>query len=135
FTVKEPLVDLRAFRDRNFATGSLFSFTIGIGLYGLVLLFPLFLARVRGYDSLQIGETMFVTGAFMMVTAPIAGALGQRLDPRVMMFIGLALFAVSCIELLPITKDWSYAELFVPQALRGVALMISFIPVSMLALG
>jgi DHA2 family multidrug resistance protein len=135
FTAKEPIVDLRAFADRNFATGSLFSFGIGIGLYGLVFLFPLFLARVRGYDSLQIGETMFVTGAFMMVTAPIAGALGQKLDPRVMMFIGLGLFALSCVELLPITKDWSYSELFVPQAMRGVGMMIAMIPVNILALG
>ena len=63
---------------------------------------------MRGYDSLQIGETMFVTGAFMMVTAPIAGALGQKLDPRVMMFVGLGLVALSCIELLPITKDWAF---------------------------
>jgi MFS transporter, DHA2 family, multidrug resistance protein len=135
FTAKEPIVDLRAFADRNFATGSLFSFVIGIGLYGLVLMFPLFLARVRGYDSLQIGETMFVTGGFMMVTAPIAGALGQKLDPRLMMFAGLGLFALSCVELLPITKDWSYTELFVPQAMRGVGMMIAMIPVNILALG
>jgi DHA2 family multidrug resistance protein len=134
-TVKEPLVEIRAFLDRNFATGSLFSFVLGIGLYGLVYLFPLFLARVRGYDSLQIGDTMFVTGLFMMITAPIAGALAQKLDPRIMMGIGLTLFAVSCIELTPITKDWSYNELFIPQAMRGVALMLSMIPVSILALG
>jgi DHA2 family multidrug resistance protein len=134
-TASEPIVDLRAFANRNFATGSLFSFVIGVGLYGLVLLFPLFLARVRGYDSLQIGETMFVTGAFMMVTAPIAGGLAQKLDPRLMMFFGLGLFALSCIELTPITKDWSYGELFVPQAMRGVGMMAAMIPVSILALG
>jgi DHA2 family multidrug resistance protein len=134
-TVKEPLVEIRAFLDRNFATGSLFSFVLGIGLYGLVYLFPLFLARVRGYDALQIGDTMFVTGLFMMITAPIAGGLGQKLDPRIMMGLGLSLFAISCIELTPITKDWSYSELFIPQAMRGVALMLSMIPVSILALG
>ena len=56
-------MELRAFRNANFAFGSLFSFVLGIGLYGSVYLLPLFLGRVRGYDSLQIGETMFVTGA------------------------------------------------------------------------
>ncbi|MBN9017566.1 MAG: DHA2 family efflux MFS transporter permease subunit [Rhizobiales bacterium] len=132
---KEPIVDIRAFNNRNFATGSLFSFMLGVGLYGLVYLYPVFLARVRGYDSLQIGETMFVTGIFMMITAPIAGQLAQRIDPRWMMAFGLSLFAVSCLELVPITKDWSFNELFIPQALRGVALMTSMIPVSMLALG
>ena len=52
-----------------------------------------------------------------------------------MMAFGLSLFAVSCLELVPITKDWAFSELFIPQALRGVALMTSMMPVSMLALG
>jgi len=78
---------------------------------------------------------MFVTGAFMMVTAPVAGMLGQKLDPRLMMFFGLSLFALSCIELTPITKDWSYGELFIPQAMRGVGMMTAMIPVNILALG
>ncbi len=134
-TAAEPIVDIRAFADRNFATGSLFSFVLGVGLYGLVFLYPIFLARVRGYDSLEIGNTMFVSGAFMMVTAPIAGTLAQKMDPRWMMAVGLALFAVSCVELVPITRDWAFVELFVPQAVRGVAMMICMLPVSVLALG
>ena len=85
-------MELRAFRDANFAFGSLFSFVLGIGLYGSVYLVPLFLARVRGYDSLQIGETMFVTGAAMFLSAPIAGQLARRMDLRVMLAIGLAMF-------------------------------------------
>lgn len=132
---KEPIVDIRAFKNRNFATGALFSFMLGVGLYGLVYLYPVYLARVRGYDSLQIGETMFVTGIFMMMTAPIAGRLAQKVDPRFMMAFGLSLFAFSCLELVPITKDWAFGELFIPQALRGVALMTSMLPVSILALG
>ena len=49
---------------------ALFSFVMGIGLYGLTYLYPLFLARVRGYSALQIGETMFVTGLCMFLMAP-----------------------------------------------------------------
>ena len=61
-TAKEPIVDLRAFSDRNFALGSLFSFVVGIGLYGLTYLYPVYLAQIRGYNALMIGETMFVSG-------------------------------------------------------------------------
>ena len=49
-TAREPIVDLRAFANRNFAVGSLFSFVLGIGLYGLTYLYPVYLAQVRGYD-------------------------------------------------------------------------------------
>src|SRR5262249_57015553 len=48
----QPIVDLRAFTDRNFGLGSLFSFVLGIGLYGLTYLYPLYLAQVRGYNAL-----------------------------------------------------------------------------------
>ncbi len=56
---------------------------MGIGLYGLTYLYPVYLGRIRGYDSLMIGETMFVTGLCMFFTAPVAGMLSQKLDPRV----------------------------------------------------
>ncbi|TCT39885.1 DHA2 family efflux MFS transporter permease subunit [Martelella mediterranea] len=135
FTTRYPVVDLRAFRDFNFSIGSIFSFSIGIGLYGLVYLFPLYMANIRGYDALMIGETMFVTGAAMMITAPISGILSNKLDPRVMMAIGLGLFAFSTWQMTHITAEWDYWELFWPQALRGVALMMSMIPVSNIALG
>jgi DHA2 family multidrug resistance protein len=134
-TAKAPIVDLRAFLDRNFATGSVFFFILGIGLYGLVYLYPIFLARVRGYDSLEIGKTMFVTGAFMMAAAPFAGRLAQRVDPRLMIGAGFALLALSCLELVPITRDWAFGALFLPQAVRGVGLMLAMVPASMLALG
>ena len=61
-TARAPIVDLRAFLDRNFAVGSLFSFVLGIGLYGLTYLYPVYLAQIRGYDALMIGDTMFVSG-------------------------------------------------------------------------
>ncbi|MEY9196235.1 MFS family permease [Sinorhizobium fredii] len=66
FKVEFPVVDLRAFANRNFTFGSLFSFVMGIGLYGLTYLYPLYLGRIRGYDSLMIGETMFVSGLAML---------------------------------------------------------------------
>jgi DHA2 family multidrug resistance protein len=93
FRVDFPVVDLRAFSNANFAFGSLFSFVMGVGLYGLTYLYPVYLGRIRGYDSMMIGETMFVSGAAMFLTAPVAGALSSKLDPRVMMMIGFAGFA------------------------------------------
>jgi len=54
-TVEEPIVDIRAFTDRNFGIGCLISFCIGIGLYGLTYMYPRYLAEVRGYSALMIG--------------------------------------------------------------------------------
>ena len=81
-TAQQPIVDLRAFTDRNFALGSLFSFVLGIGLYGLTYLYPVYLAQVRGYNALMIGETMFVSGSAMFLRAPIVGRLLNKVDLR-----------------------------------------------------
>ncbi|MTH76811.1 DHA2 family efflux MFS transporter permease subunit [Paracoccus aestuariivivens] len=135
FTAEEPIVRLDAFADRNFVMGSLFSFGMGIGLYGLIYIFPVYLSSVRGYNSLQIGEAMIVSGASMFLTAPIAGRLSRSVDPRIIMGIGFVMFASSCWMMTGLTEDWDYWEIFVPQILRGVSLMLCMVPVSNIALG
>jgi len=134
-TARQPIVDLRAFRDRNFGLGSLFSFVLGIGLYGLTYLYPVYLAQVRGYDALMIGETMFVSGVFMFLSAPAAGRLSTTLDPRYMLIAGFLSFAAGTYWMTWLTKDWDFWELFWPQVFRGVGLMTAMIPINNIALG
>ncbi len=134
-TYRNPIVDLTAFANRNFASGSVFSFAVGIGLYGMVYLLPLYLGTVRGLNSLQIGEILFVTGLTQFLTAPIAGTLGRKLDPRIPLAIGFAMMAVSTWLLSHLTADWDFYELMAPQMLRGAGVMIAMIPVNALALG
>lgn len=135
FTAPQPVVDLFAFKDVNFAVGSAFSFVMGIGLYGLTYLYPVYLAGIRGLNSLQIGETMFVSGLAMFVSAPLAGFLASKLDLRVMLMIGFVMFGWSSWMLVDITHDWQFNELFWPQVWRGLALMLCMVPINNLALG
>ncbi len=135
-TEKTPIVDLSSFKDRNFRTGAMFSFVLGIGLYGLTYVYPVYLARVRGYSALQIGETMFVTGLCMFLMAPISGTLMRRgVDPRIMLAVGFTGFAVGTWQASLITKDWDFYELLIPQILRGMSLMLAMIPITNTALG
>jgi DHA2 family multidrug resistance protein len=134
-TAREPIVDLRAFGNRNFAVGSLFSFVLGIGLYGLTYLYPVYLAQVRGYDALMIGDTMFVSGLAMFLSAPIAGQLSQKFDPRLLLMAGFVLFAVGTWQMTFMTQDWDFWELLWPQIFRGLGLMFAIVPVTNTALG
>jgi DHA2 family multidrug resistance protein len=135
FRARQPIVDLTAFTDRNFWTGSLFSFVMGIGLYGLTYIYPVYLASVRGYSSLMIGKTMFVTGVCMFIMAPISGRLMTRVDPRLMIAVGFAGFGLGTLQASYITEDWDFWELLVPQMLRGFSLMLCMVPINNLALG
>ena len=135
FAAAQPIVELRAFADRNFAAGCAFSLVLGVGLYGLTYLYPVYLARVRGYSPLQIGETMFVTGLSMFLMAPVAGKLMRVLDPRAMLGLGFAGFAAGTWLVTGLTKDWGFWELLLPQILRGVSLMLCMVTVNNIALG
>ena len=135
FTARQPIVDLTAFADRNFWTGSLFSFVMGIGLYGLTYIYPVYLASVRGYSSLMIGKTMFVTGVCMFIMAPISGRLMGKIDPRIMIALGFVGFAIGTWQASFITADWDFWELLVPQMFRGFSLMLCMVPINNLALG
>ena len=77
-----PVVELSTLSTRSFAIGCVLSFCLGVGLFGSVYLMPVFLAYVRHHDAFEIGTIMLVTGVAQLVTAPIAGALESRFDPR-----------------------------------------------------
>jgi DHA2 family multidrug resistance protein len=130
-----PIVDLRCFRDRNFALGSLFSFVLGVGLYGSVFLLPLFLGRVRHYSALDIGWVMAVTGMAQLAAAPVASRLAERLDHRLMLVVGMALFGLGSWLNGFLTSESGFDELALPQAVRGAAMLFCFIPINRLALG
>jgi DHA2 family multidrug resistance protein len=134
-TAKEPIVDITAFTDRNFAVGCLISFCAGIGLYGLTYIYPRYLSEVRGYSALMIGETMFVSGATMFLMAPIVGRLTQKLDMRLIIAFGLVVFALGSWEMASITRDYDFNELLLPQILRGIGMMCVIVPTNTISLG
>nr|WP_033368799.1 DHA2 family efflux MFS transporter permease subunit [Thalassospira lucentensis] len=135
FRYDKPIVDLKSFADRNFTMGCVFSFTLGIGLYGSVYIMPLMLGRIRGYDSLEIGIVMAVTGISQFLCAPIAGKMTAKYPPRVVLGIGLIMFAIGLAMHGFNTSEVSFNELIFPQIVRGAALMFCMLPVTNLALG
>jgi MFS transporter, DHA2 family, multidrug resistance protein len=134
-TAAEPIVDLRAFTNRNFAIGCLLQFCIGIGLYGLTYMYPRYLAEVRGYSAMMIGETMFVSGITMFLMAPVVGRLMQRVDMRYLIAFGLIVFGIGTWQMTWITRDFDFNELLVPQILRGIGMMCAMVPTNNVALG
>lgn len=79
---------------------------------------------------------MFVTGAFQILSAPIAGKIFKsNIDKRYMLAFGFIMFAIGCFLNSNLTAESRFYEMFVPQAVRGFALMFCFMPVNELALG
>ncbi len=130
-----PIVRLNTFVDRSFAVGCVLSFVLGIGLFGSVYLMPVFLAFVRGHNALEIGIVMLVTGITQLLTAPIAVALEQRVNARLLTFLGFALFGVGLGLSGWQTRETDFDGMFWPQVIRGLAIMFCLLPPTRLALG
>jgi DHA2 family multidrug resistance protein len=112
-----------------------FNLVIGFGLFASTYLVPVFLGRVRGYDSLQIGTTVLTVGVAQVGSVVVASWLSQRADPRKVITAGLTLFAASLWLTSRVTVDWGFWQLLAPQMLRGAAVLLCIVPSVNLALG
>jgi len=130
-----PIVNLSTFADRSFAIGCVLSFVLGIGLFGSVYLMPVFLAFVRNHNAWEIGKVMLVTGVAQLLVAPIAVALEQRLDARLLTAVGFGLFALGLGLSGLQTPQTDFEAMFWPQVIRGLAIMFCLLPPTRLALG
>ncbi len=130
---KEPFINLRLFKDRNFAMGSLVNMAFGVGMYGLVYLLPLYLAQTQGYNAQQIGVTMIWNGLPQLLMMPVAAALAQRIESRLLVTFGLAMFAASCFMNGFLTNLTAYDQLKVSQVLRALGAPFIMVPLTGLA--
>lgn len=134
-TARTPVVDLHAFRDINFTVGCIFSFVFGVGIYTVLYLVPVYLAAVKGLNSLQIGSYLIVTGMAQFLSAMAAGWAARWMDSRAMLALGLGLYGLGAALNGMMNVEWGYWEFFWPQAIRGFSMMFIFLPTSALALG
>jgi DHA2 family multidrug resistance protein len=134
-TYKNPVVDLRAFGNRNFALGCALSFITGVGIFTTIYLTPLFLGYIRGYSAWQTGLAIFSTGAASLLGTPVFIILSRKIDARWLMMFGMACFGLSMWFFSFITSEWSGAELLIPQILRGFPQVFAVAPSVNLGLG
>ncbi len=134
-TYANPVVDLRALGNRNFAVGCFLSFVTGIGIFSTIYLTPLFLGYVRGFSAWQTGVAIFSTGAASLAGVPLYILLARKFDTRWLMMAGLASFGLAMWSFSFITHDWGGGELLVPQILRGLPQVFAVAPAVTLGLG
>ena len=129
-----PVLKLTPFLRPTFAMACVLNLVIGFGLYAATYLTPVYLGRIRDFSSLQIGQTVFVTGIAMTITAPIAARLSTRVDGRYVISVGFLMFAASLWMFSWVTPDWGFGELFAPQVMRGLAMLLCIVPAVGMAL-
>ena len=97
FRHKQPLVDLRVFRHRNFALGCVLIGLLGATIYGLVTLLPLFYQELMGYTALAAGWAVSPRGIGAIIAMPIIGYMTSKIDNRWLIVTGFTMFGISAI--------------------------------------
>ncbi|CAN7435409.1 MDR family MFS transporter [Rhizobium sp. LjRoot258] len=128
-----PLLNLRLLLRRNFGFGFVANFLLGIALYGSVFVLPIYLTRIQGYNSEQIGMVLAWTGIPQLVLIPLVPRLMKRFDVRLLIVVGFALFAASNFMNVHMTGDYASDQLFWPNIVRAVGQALVFTPLSAIA--
>ena len=134
FVNPRPLVNFRLLGRRNFGLGTLGNFLLGFALYGSAYLLPQYLAVAQGFDSEQIGEVVAWTGLPQLLVIPLVPFLMKRIDARLLVGVGLLVFAGSCFMNLRLDSDYGAPQLFWPDVIRAVGQAIVMTPISAIAM-
>jgi DHA2 family multidrug resistance protein len=133
-TALHPFIHLKKFGNVAFTAGCLFSFVLGLGLFGSIFIMSLFLGLVREHAPLGVGEILMVTGVAQLLTAPLSAWVETRADPRVLTALGFGLFSAGLLANGCMAPQSDFSALFWPQVMRGAALMLCLMPTTRHAL-
>jgi DHA2 family multidrug resistance protein len=133
-TVKNPIIDLRILRNRNFGLANMMLFIFGLAFFGNAFLLPLYLQNSLGYTALQAGLVFFPVGIIQAIMSPVAGWMTDRLNPKIPIFIGIVLTFLSMYMYKDLTLNTEYWTIMTPLIIRGFGLGFMFIPLSTVAI-
>ena len=129
-----PAVNLRILANSSFAAGTLIIGVLGVALFGGLILLPLFLQNLLGYDATQAGLALMPRSLMMVLMMPVAGALYNVLGVYVMASVGLVLAAASTFLMARFTLDTGSLQILIPQIGQGVAFAFIFVSISTTAM-
>src|SRR5579862_519358 len=127
---RHPVVNLRIFRVRTYATGVFLMTTLGFGLYGSMVLIPILLQTLLGYPALNAGMAMLPRGLGSFIAMPIVGALLSKFEARKLLTGGLLGAAFSMYALSHLNLNAGYWDIAWPQFIQGFALGFIFVPLT-----
>lgn len=131
---EHPIINLRLFKDVSFSAGNFIMFIVGFCLYSSIMLIPLFLQTLMGYDATLAGMVLAPGGVATLITMPFVGVMISKYDGRKVVLAGLLIGAVSMFQMQRFTLDASYWDFVWPRVILGVGLAMLFVPLTTVTL-
>jgi DHA2 family multidrug resistance protein len=130
---KDPVVDVRLFRDRTFAMANTMMFMLGVGLFGTTVLLPQFLQVLMGYSAEASGMVLSPGGFLIMALMPIVGSLVTRVDGRVMIAFGFGISALALFQMSVLNLSIDFHTAMMYRVYQSAGLAFLFVPITTMA--
>jgi DHA2 family multidrug resistance protein len=127
---KFPIVDLRLFKDRNFAISSAILFMIGLVLFSSTVLLPLMLQGLFGYTALQAGLVLSPGAVMIMLAMPIVGFLLSRVEARWLIIFSLVVCSIGLFLMSNFTTQTDIGTFIFTRCVQAGAIGFLFVPVN-----
>jgi len=131
---KHPVVDLRLFKERNYAAGVTIMFFFGFVLYGSIVLLPLYLQTIMGYDATLAGWALAYGGVGSLMILPIVGRLTQVMDGRWLVGAGLVINMVAVYLMSNYNTTIDFYTAWWPRFIQGFGLGTTFVSLTTLTM-
>ena len=129
-----PMVQFEFFKSRTFFGANLVAFIVSFAMLAMFFLTALYIQNILGYSPLQAGVRFLPTTLMIVLIAPIAGRLADRIGPRPPMVVGLALTTLSLFLQTRITVSSGYTDLLPAFVLMGIGMALVMSPMSTAAM-
>ena len=132
FWAKDPVVNLRIFQDRSFATGCTLMFLTFFAFFSSLVLLPLYLQQLLNYTAFQAGTVLGPGGIATVFLLPVSGALSQRGYARWVLMTGMSIAAFSIYLMSEFSLSADYAAIIIPRVVQGIGMAFFFVPLTTL---
>jgi MFS transporter, DHA2 family, multidrug resistance protein len=132
-SAEQPFMDPKLFVDRNFVTGCVFIFIIGIMLLATMALLPPLLQSLFGYPIVTVGLVLMPRGFGTMFSMLVVGRIIRLVDARLLILTGLLLTAASLWEMTRFTVEMGMSPIIISGVIQGLGLGLVFVPMSTIA--
>lgn len=129
----EPVIDLRLFKERNFALATLTMFMLGFVLYGSTVLLPIFLQTLLGYDATLSGLVLSPGGVAVLILMPLVGWMLGRVEARWLVVVGVAVTSLSLFYMASFNLEVDFRTAMMSRIYQSVGLAFLFVPINVLA--
>ena len=130
---RNPLLHLRLLARRNFGLGTLANFVFGFAMFGWIYLVPLYLSRMQGYSSQEIGGVMVWLGLPQLLIIPFIPRVMRSVDARRLVIAGYALFIIGSLLASRLSDDFSGPQFLSSSLVRALGQSMVMAPLSVIA--